>query len=67
MGVLKEYHSRGIDVVFHYHSFKNGIPMGIKKAEMSWVLEDNTMMIREAEMFNARIYKTYRIYDKAIV
>jgi hypothetical protein len=67
MGVLKEYHNRGIDVVFHYHSFKNGIPMGIKKAEMSWVLEDNVMMIREAELFDAKIYKTYRIFDKAIV
>ncbi len=67
MGVIKEYQNRGIDLVFHYYSFKSGIPMGIKEGEISWVLEDNVMMIREAEMFDARIYKTYRIYDKAIV
>jgi len=67
MGVIKEYQSRGIDLVFHYYSFKNGIPMGIKEAELSWVLEDNDMMIREAELFDAKIYKTYRIFDKEIV
>ncbi len=66
MGVVKEYQNRGIDLVFFYHSFKKGIPMGLKQAEMSWVLEDNVMMIREAELFGARIYKTYRIYDRAV-
>ncbi len=66
MGVVKEYQNRGIDLVFHYYSFKNGIPKGYKQAELSWVLEDNTMMNREAELFNAKIYKTYRIYDRAI-
>jgi hypothetical protein len=30
------------------------------------VLENNTMMIRVAEMLDAKIYKTYRLYDKAI-
>jgi len=67
MGVIKEYQNRGIDVVFHYNSYKNGLPRGIFKGEFSWVLEDNVMMIREAEMLDAHIHKTYRIYDKAIV
>jgi hypothetical protein len=67
MGVIKEYHNRGIDLVMHYYSFKNGIPKGYKQAELSWVLEDNEKMIREAELFGAKIYKTYRIFDKAIV
>jgi hypothetical protein len=66
MGVIKEYQNRGIDLVFHYYSFKNGIPKGYKEAELSWVLEDNVMMIREAELFDAHIYKTYRIFDKTI-
>lgn len=67
MGVVKEYQNRGIDIVFHYHSFKNGIPKGIVQGEFSWVLEDNVMMVREAEMLNARIHKTYRVYDKEII
>jgi hypothetical protein len=67
MGVVKEYQNKGIDLAMHYYSFKFGIPRGIKEAEFSWVLEDNTMMNREAEMLGAKIYKTYRIYDKEIV
>jgi len=63
MGVIKEYQNRGIDLVMHYYSFKAGVPKGYKQAEISWVLEDNVMMIREAELFDARIHKTYRIYD----
>ena len=67
MGVIKEYQNRGIDLVMHYYSFKNGFPKGYKQSEISWVLEDNVMMIREAELFNARIHKTYRLFDKEIV
>ena len=66
MGVIKEYQGRGIDSVFHYHSYMNGLPKGFFHGEFSWVLENNTMMIRVAEMLDAKIYKTYRIYDKAI-
>jgi hypothetical protein len=67
LGVIKEYQTKGIDLALLYHSFKSGIPLGIRKAELSWVLEDNEMMIREAELFNAKVYKTYRIYDKGIL
>ncbi|MBM4399841.1 MAG: GNAT family N-acetyltransferase [Candidatus Cloacimonetes bacterium] len=67
MGVIKEYQKRGIDIVFNYHSYKNGLPKGFFKGEFSWVLEDNVMMIREAEMLGAHIHKVYRLFDKAIV
>jgi GNAT superfamily N-acetyltransferase len=66
MGVIKEYQNRGIDTLFHYLLFKSGIRKGITRAEFSWVLESNTMMNRLAEMLGARIYKTYRIYEKQI-
>lgn len=64
MGVIKEYQNRGIDTIFHYYSYKHGIPKGYIRGEFSWVLETNTMMVRVAEMLEAEIYKTYRIYDK---
>jgi hypothetical protein len=51
---------------FLYHSYKNGLPKGFFRGEFSWVLENNTMMIRVAEMLDAVPYKTYRLYDKAI-
>lgn len=67
MGVIKEYQTRGIDIVFHYYSYKNGLPKGFFRGEFSWVLDNNEMMIREAEMLDAHIHKTYRLFDKAIV
>ncbi|HCM16178.1 MAG: GNAT family N-acetyltransferase [Candidatus Cloacimonadales bacterium] len=66
MGIIKEYQGRGIDTLFYYYSYKNGLPKGFFRGEFSWVLENNTMMIRVAEMLDAKIYKTYRIYDKQI-
>lgn len=66
MGVIKEFQGRGIDSLFYYHSYKNGLPKGFFRGEFSWVLENNTMMIRVAEMLDAVPYKTYRLYDKAI-
>jgi len=66
MGLIKEFQGRGIDTLFYYYSYKNGLPKGFFRGEFSWVLENNTMMIRVAEMLDAIRYKTYRIYDKQI-
>ncbi len=66
MGIIKEFQGRGIDSVFHYHSYKNGLPKGYVRGEFSWVLETNTLMMHVAEKLDAVIYKTYRLYDKAI-
>jgi GNAT superfamily N-acetyltransferase len=66
MGVIKEYQGRGIDTLFYYHQYKNGLPKKLFRGEFSWVLENNTMMIRAAEMLGGRIYKTYRLYDQEI-
>jgi len=38
-----------------------------KRIECSWVLEDNRDINQPAEQAGARRYKTYRIYEKAIV
>jgi hypothetical protein len=38
----------------------------IKRAEFSWVLEDNRDINQPAEMGGARRYKTYRIYEKQL-
>ena len=67
MGVIKEFQGHGIDTLFYYYSYKNGLPKGYFKGEYSWVLENNTMMIRVAEMLHAVPYKTYRLYDKEII
>ncbi|MCB5286523.1 MAG: GNAT family N-acetyltransferase [Candidatus Cloacimonetes bacterium] len=66
MGIIKEYQGRGIDTLLYYYAYKNGLPKGIFRGEFSWVLENNTMMIRVAQMLDAIPYKTYRLYDKNI-
>jgi hypothetical protein len=66
MGVLPEYRARGIDALFYYHSIQAALKKGIKNAEMSWILENNDAMNRPIEFFGAQIYKTYRLYEKAL-
>jgi hypothetical protein len=45
---------------------REGVKLGITRAEYSWILEDNLPMRHILEGFGAHIYKTYRIYGKSI-
>ena len=40
--------------------------LGYKLLEQSWILEDNTPMRRICEAVGSKVYKTYRIYEKAL-
>jgi hypothetical protein len=66
MGVKKEYQKKGIDAVFYRDTIVNGNIRGVKGAEISWVLEDNMVMMQTALNMGAHIYKTYRIFDKKL-
>lgn len=66
MGVKKEYQKKGIDAVFYRDTIVNGNIRGVKGAEISWVLEDNMLMMQTALNMGAHIYKTYRIFDKKL-
>jgi len=63
MGVEHKYQKRGIDNIFYIETFNRGKAKGYKWAELSWVLEDNRLMIRAAELLGAKKYRTYRLYD----
>ncbi|HEY5106788.1 MAG TPA: dATP pyrophosphohydrolase [Caulobacteraceae bacterium] len=45
---------------------REGVKLGITQAEYSWILEDNLPMRHILEGFGARVYKTYRIYEKTL-
>jgi len=64
MGVIKKYRQKGIEGVLYYEALKNSMKLGFKKCEFSWVLEDNTMTNRAAEMMGGKLYKKYRLYEK---
>lgn len=66
MGVIPQFQRKGIDAVFVLDTIKNGLNIGIKMAEISWILEDNIPMVQTAEKLNAKLYKRYRIFDKKL-
>ena len=39
---------------------------GYTGAELSWTLEDNALINRTIEAVGGRMYKTYRIYERAM-
>lgn len=67
LGVIPEYRNSGIGGVLFYETGKRSVQQGYPHGEASWVLEDNVMMNRGAEMMSGERYKTYRVYQKALV
>ncbi|MFA8343622.1 MAG: hypothetical protein ACEPO8_11700 [Rhodothermaceae bacterium] len=63
LGLLPKYQKKGIDALFYYEIAKRAEKRGILLGEASWILEDNEMMIRGAELMNGTLYKKYRIYE----
>jgi len=70
MGVKRRYArtQKGIMAPFHLmHIARNQArALGYQRCEMSWILEDNGPMRAILEALGARIYKTYRIYQKTL-
>ncbi len=65
-GVAPEYRKRGVDAVLMASNQRAALELGYREAEFSWVLEDNELTKRPAEMMGGRPYKRYRIYRKDI-
>ncbi|MFH2069992.1 MAG: GNAT family N-acetyltransferase [Elusimicrobiota bacterium] len=66
MGVIKEYRNRGIEGAMYQKIIENGFRLGFRGGEFSWILEDNIMMCRAAEMLGGNVYKRYRVYEMRI-
>lgn len=66
LGLLEDNRLRGLDAAFYYMSILKGAERGYREAELSWISEDNTAMIRIVEKIGATRYKTYRMYQKKI-
>lgn len=65
-GVIEEYRGRGVDAVLFMETFMAGLREGYTMSEISWVLESNTPMRQTAENFGGEVYRTYRVYEKAL-
>jgi GNAT superfamily N-acetyltransferase len=66
MGVRRKYQRLGIDAVFYYETYTRGTARGFHKGEFSWILEDNLAIRNTMENLGARIYKTYRMYERML-
>jgi len=55
-------------LILMLQSLRTGmLDAGLKRAELSWILEDNMPIRRVIEDLGARPYKTYRIFEKSLV
>lgn len=66
LGVRKKFHNMGLDAVLLYETYSRGTKQGFHRGEFSWILENNLPMRNALENWGARIYKTYRLFDKAL-
>ncbi len=67
LGIRKGFRKRGADSLLYYHLLKDGLAIKrLKTCEVSWLLEDNYLIIRATEFMGGKKVKTYRIYEKPI-
>lgn len=66
LGFKPGYQHHGLGAAFYLKTFQNGAARGYKVAEGSWILEDNYVMRQALEKLGGFVYKTYRIYDRAL-
>ncbi len=65
-GVIEAYRGQGLDALMGKQVVMASVQQGYKQMEVSWILESNTAMRQEAVMYGGEIYRTYRIYEKAL-
>jgi hypothetical protein len=66
LGIKKKFQNLGLDALFYYETYTRGTAHGFHAGEFSWVLENNAPMRNAMENWGARIYKTYRMYQKKL-
>jgi len=71
LGVRKQYHDSFLGAALPFlmiqAAWAHAIKRGVKKAELSWILEDNKGINDIIESLGATVYKTYRIYTKDLI
>jgi hypothetical protein len=66
LGIKKTYRVRGIQSIMMADSLQFLLKKGYTGCEVSWMLEDNDAVINAVKLWGGRLYKTYRMYDRAI-
>jgi len=66
LGIKRAYRLRGIQSIMMADSLRFLLGKGYTGAEVSWLLEDNEVVIGAVRLWGGKLYKTYRIYEKAL-
>jgi hypothetical protein len=65
LGVVPGYRKRGVAESLIQQTMRTGMDkFNYQGAELSWTLEDNTLVNRMIERVGGKRYKTYRIFSK---
>ena len=70
MGVRTKYASSLLGTILPFRLIealqREGEALGLRKVELSWILETNRTMRKIIEAFGAQRYKTYRVFEKSL-
>lgn len=66
LGVTAEHRKRGIEGVLIAEGLRVCLDLGFSWCEYSWILEDNELVKRAVRLMDGDLYKTYRMYEKAL-
>lgn len=66
LGIKKEYRLRGINSIMFESGLRSALRRGFTACEVSWLLEDNDLIIGSVRIFGGHLYKRYRIYEREL-
>ena len=65
MGVKEAFRNKGVEALLYRQAFPH-VRGKYRRVEFSWILEDNTAVQKSIEIFDGRLYRKYRIYEKSL-
>jgi hypothetical protein len=66
LGIKADWRMRGIQSVMFQKGLQAALDRKYTGCEISWLLEDNHLVIGSVKLWGGKLYKTYRMYDKGI-
>jgi GNAT superfamily N-acetyltransferase len=65
-GIRPAYRQLGVDALLFEETYRYARTRGYRTCEASMLLEENTLVLRAAEMMGGRLYKTWRIFERPL-
>lgn len=66
LGIKEGYRRRGLDAILYLDTLRAAKELGYTGGEISWTLEDNTLVNRAIESMGGRRSKTYRLFQRSL-